>query len=72
MTVYSLERFEEQLAVLCDDDGRTVAVDKTVLPADARAGDIFSYCDGGYRYEEAETAARRTRIQRLEQLLKNR
>ena len=72
MTVYSLERFEEELAVLCDDDGHTVAVDKSLLPANARAGDVFSYLDGGYRYEEEETAARRARIKRLEQLLKNR
>ena len=73
MTVqYSLERFEEHLAVLCDDDGKTVCVDKSLLPATAKAGDIYSYRDGMYRYEEAETASRRARIQRLEQLLRNR
>ena len=69
---YSLERFEEQQAVLCDDDGKTVCVDKAILPATARAGDIYSCRDGVYRHEAEETAARRNRIQRLEQLLKNR
>ena len=67
---FSLERFEDTLAVLQDDEENTVIVDKALLPPEAVAGQIFRFCDGRYDYEEAETAKRRDRIRRLEQLLR--
>ena len=69
---YSLERFEEQLAVLCDDEGKTVTVDRSLLPSTARAGDVFSCNDNRFCLEKEQTIARRERIKRLEQMLRNR
>ena len=68
---YSLERFEENLAVLCGDDDKTVAVDRTLLPQDAKAGELFYVENGCYCRDADETANRRARIQRLEQMLRN-
>ena len=70
--LYSLERFEEHLAVLSDDNGKTVAIERQLLASTAKVGDVFSCADGVYRYEETQTVERRERIKRLEQLLKNR
>ncbi|MBQ3259348.1 MAG: DUF3006 domain-containing protein [Clostridia bacterium] len=67
----SLERFEEELAVLCDDSGKTVVVDRAVVPVQAEAGDILYLENGIYRLDEDETAKRRNRIWQMEQLLRN-
>ncbi len=68
---YSLERFEDQLAVLRDDNGKPAIVDRSLLPPEARAGDLFRFYDGQYRYDADETNIRRERIYRLEQLLRS-
>lgn len=69
---YSLERFEDQFAVLRDDAEKTTVVDRSLLPSEAKAGDLLRFCDGAYRYDADETAARKERIHRLEQLLRGR
>ena len=69
--MYSLERFEDDLAVLCDDDRVVTAVDRTLLPETAKLGDVF-YCENGRYYpDKEETAKRRSRIWQMEQLLRN-
>lgn len=39
---YSLDRFEEDLAVLEDDDEQTLTVPRAQLPAAARPGDVLA------------------------------
>lgn len=68
---FSLEHWEENKAVLCDDDGKTIAVDRSLLPEDAKAGELFYMENGNYCRDEDETAKRRERIWRLEQMLRN-
>ena len=67
---FSLERFEDTFAVLQNDKEETVIVDKALLPPQARAGEVFRFCEGRYQYDDAETAARKERIHRLERLLR--
>ena len=67
---FSLERLEDTVAVLQNDHEETVVVDRSLLPPQAKAGEVFRFCDGQYRYDDAETAARKERIYRLEQLLR--
>lgn len=68
---YAIDRFEDEQAVLQDDSGKSLVVDRVLLPTDAAQGDILKlYDDGHYRHDRAETVARRDRIRRLEQLLR--
>lgn len=69
--LYSLERFEEQLAVLRDENGNAAIVDRALLPPQARAGDVFRHGDGEYRYDADATVAQKERIHRLESLLRS-
>lgn len=67
----SLEHFEESIAVLCDDDGLTLTVEREHLPTEAKVGDILRLQDGRYVLDQDETAKRRSRIWQMEQLLRN-
>ncbi len=68
---YSLERFEDQLAILRDDEGTAVVVDKNVLSSQAKAGDMFRLHNGQYDYDANETTVKKEKIRRLEQLLRS-
>ena len=63
---YSLDRFEEELAVLEDDDEHTLTIPRILLPEGARPGDVL--IRDGDRYSPApdETARRREQIRRLQ------
>ena len=67
---YSLDRFEEDLVVLEDDDEQTLTVPRAQLPAAARPGDVLA--KEGDRYVPApdETARRRDEIRRLQEKLR--
>lgn len=69
---YSLDRFEEELAVLEDDGKQTLAVPRALLPDGARPGDVL--VRDGERYCPApdETARRRDDIRRLQDKLRRR
>ena len=69
--LYSIARFEGDVAVLQDDDERTVNVPRAQLPADVRQGDVLRRReDGSFEPLPDETQARRERIRRLEQMLR--
>lgn len=68
----SVERFEEDLAVLCDDSGNVQTVDKAFLPPQTKAGDLLRVENGAYIVDVDETAKRKNRIWQMEQLLRNR
>ena len=61
---YSLDRFEEELAVLEDDDEHTLTIPRILLPEGARPGDVL--IRDGDRYSPApdETARRRDKLRR--------
>lgn len=67
---YALDRFEEEWAVLVDDEENSVTVERERLPTAARPGDLFRLEDGCYRWDEEETRARRQKITALEQKLR--
>lgn len=67
---YAIDRFEQSKAVLVDDNGKLVVVDKALLPCDAVQGDVLSFCEERYEHDRGETAARRDRIFKAEQLLR--
>ena len=69
---YSLDRFEEELAVLEDDYEHTLTIPRILLPEGARPGDVL--IRDGDRYSPApdETARRREQIRRLQDKLRRR
>ena len=67
---YAIDRFEEDAAVLVDDGENTLIVERKLLPAAARQGDVLRLEEGRYTVDEEETARRRERILRLERLLR--
>ena len=67
---YSIDRIEDNVAVLQDDEERVVNVDVALLPSDAVAGDIVRQVDGRYEHDREETQTRRDRIVQLEQRLR--
>ena len=46
---YAVDRFEEHLAVLVDDEENTCIVEREALPADVRQGDVLRREEGGNR-----------------------
>lgn len=68
---WSLDRIEENLAVLIGDDEKQIIVPIDQLPAGVKAGDCFTVSDGQYVYDPQETENRRNRISYLEQLLRS-
>ncbi len=67
---YSIDRIEDGIAVLQDDEERVVHVDMVLLPLDAVAGDVVQQVDGRYEHDRNETKIRRDRIFGLEQQLR--
>ena len=67
---YAIDRFEGTQAVLQDDTGSSLVVDKALLPPDAVQGDVLIVCEGRYCHDRAETEARRDRIRNLQNLLR--
>ena len=69
MKFYSLDRFEEDFAVLVDDNGACVNVQKSELPINIKAGNVLCYENGKYMLAPDEEAARRSRIKSLQNKL---
>ncbi len=67
--IYSIDRFEGDSAVLCDEEETCVTVPRASLPADVQAGDMLRQTADGYEIDRALTAARRARAQALRQRL---
>lgn len=66
---YSIDRFEDGFAVLQDDNGESINVERTALPADSRQGDIVVSKDGKWVKDFEETAKRRNEVLKLQQKL---
>lgn len=60
---YTLDRIEDNnIAVLCDDDGRIHNVNANILQKNISVGDVFTYENGKYIPAPDETALRKARI----------
>lgn len=70
--LYSLDRFEDDWAVLVDEAGESRNVRRALLPPDAAPGDMFRERAGVFVADADAAAARRAEIRQLqEKLLKN-
>lgn len=67
---YAVDRFEEEWAVLQDDEGRCRNVERRLLPQGVRQGDVLRETEEGFLPDPEETARRRERARRLEQRLR--
>lgn len=65
-----VDRLEDRLAVLVDDEENTATVERALLPDGAAQGDVLRLEDGCYRQDREETARRRERISRMERMLR--
>ena len=70
--LYSLDRFEDDWAVLVDEAGESRNVRRALLPPDAAPGDMFREWAGVFVADADAAAARRAEIRQLqEKLIKN-
>ena len=70
MNVYSYDRRENDVVILVDEAGESVAVSVSVLPADAQAGDRLVQTETGYAKDLQSTADVRRRIRELQSRLR--
>ncbi len=62
MTV--IDRFENNIAVL-ESDGVIIETDRSLLPENAREGDVVVETDGQWNVDVSATEERRTQIREL-------
>ena len=68
--LYSIDRFENDMAVLVDEEGDSLCVAVSQLPASVRSGDVLVRQKDTYRYDPDETEMRRTHIRSLQEKLR--
>lgn len=68
--LYSIDRFENDIAVLIDEEKVAHNIPCTQLPAEAKAGDMLRLEDGQYRLDDDAARARREQILRLQNKLR--
>lgn len=66
---YSIDRFEEDTAVLQDYDGNIKNIPRGMLPDNAKQGDILNFKNNRFIIDGAETARRRDYVRALQQRL---
>lgn len=67
---YSIDRFEGDLAVLCDEEENTRNVPRAALPAEAAVGDMLTETAEGFAVDVEATEARRELVRRLQEKLR--
>ncbi len=70
--LYSIDRIEETVAVLVDDDGNDRLVPVAALPPLCRPGIMVREMDGVFAVDEQATAQRRQDVVKLQQSICNR
>ncbi len=68
--VYSVDRFEDDVAVLVDEEGHSVCVAVSQLPAAVQCGDVLVWQKDAYHYDRDETETRRSYVQSLQEKLR--
>lgn len=67
--IYTIDRFEDDLAVLCDEAGVARTVSRAQLPPDVRVGDVLTETAAGFAADAEATAARRAQTRALQDKL---
>jgi hypothetical protein len=62
---YIIDRFEDDLAVCEDENGKMVDIEKSKLPKNAEVGDVIILENGHFRVDKEETDKRRKEIEEL-------
>ncbi len=70
--LYSVDRFEGDVAVLVDEDGNSLDVPRAALPAGVKNGDMLRRQTDGFVMDADAAAARRARVLELQNRLRNR
>lgn len=68
--LYSIDRFEGELAVLVDEQETAHDVPRSLLPNGAKAGDMLRFEDGRYVPDDDAARSRREQILRLQNKLR--
>ncbi len=63
----SIDRFEEEYAVIIDDEDNCFNLSINKLPKDAKEGSIIVEVDGKYEIDYNKTNERKQRIAKLEE-----
>lgn len=66
---YSVDRIENNTAVLIDEEKNRYTVAAALLPDAAKQGSVLVKSDGGYRLDEQETRRRKDRLYKLQKRL---
>lgn len=69
MKFYSVDRFEEEYAILVDDDCASITVLKRELPKGIKTGNVLRFENGKYIVAPDEEEKRRNRIRSLQNKL---
>ena len=59
---YSVDRFESDKAVLINDLGKSVVVDKSLLPIPLNEGELLEFENGEYKLLKDETEDKRKEL----------
>lgn len=68
--LYSVDRLEQDIAVLIDEDGNSTDVPLAALPIGTKGGDMVCLSDGVYTRDDDSAAARRRKIWDLQNRLR--
>lgn len=68
--LYSIDRFEGDVAVLIDEEEAAHNIPRAQLPTDAKAGDMLRFEDGHYIPDDDAARSRREQILRLQNKLR--
>jgi len=60
-----IDRFEGDFAVCETEDRKMINIKRSLLPGDAKEGDVIIRTSDGYRIDKDETAERKKRISKL-------
>ncbi|HOA33388.1 MAG TPA: DUF3006 domain-containing protein [Clostridiales bacterium] len=68
--MYIIDRFEESIAVIEDDDGKMIEVNRSLLPKNAKEGSVLiKNDDGSFSVDEKMTAERRRKLKAMQDAL---
>lgn len=70
--LYSIDRFEGDIAVLVDEDGNSLDVPRADLPDGIKSGDMLRRQADGFRPDPDAADARRARVLALQDRLRSR
>ncbi|HOJ35435.1 MAG: DUF3006 domain-containing protein [Clostridiales bacterium] len=68
--MYIIDRFEGSIAVIEDDDGKMIEVNRSLLPKNAKEGSVLiKNDDGSFSVDEKMTAERRRKLKAMQDAL---